>query len=159
LGYNLSVTDIHVPETTLSADIIGVFAGLRRALRRRVGAAGGVSELTDAQRELVRVVRLQPGSRIGDVAQTLHLAPNTVSTLVGTLVGLGWLDRETDPGDARSTRIRLSQTAEDSVAEWRDRRAATLAGFVERLSPEERLRIEHAIPALKTLITSLQENT
>ena len=151
------MTDITTADSALGTDLMGVVAGLRRALRRRVGSAGGVSELTDAQRELVRFVRLNPGSRIGDAANSLHLAHNTVSTLVGSLAGLGWLERETDPDDARSTRLRLSKKAEAGVAEWRDRRTAILADVLDRLPPSDRRRIEEAIPSLRDLLALLQE--
>jgi DNA-binding CsgD family transcriptional regulator len=83
--YALSVADINYPESSVGTDLIGVMARIRRALRPRVGTTGGVSQLTDSQRELVRYVRLNPDCRIGDVAVKLHLAPNTVSTLVGSL--------------------------------------------------------------------------
>jgi len=151
------VTDTIQAESALATDLIGATAGLRRALKRRVGPEGGVTDLSDAQRELVRAVRLEPGSRIGDLAQTLQLAPNTVSTLATALISSGWLQRESDPTDARSSRLTLSDMASASVAEWRDLRASILTEYLERLPAADRRRIEDAVPAIRALTAILQD--
>jgi len=133
-------------------------SGLRRALRRRVGRAGG-SQLSDAQRELVRVVRTQPGVRVGEAAAELRLAANTVSTLVTSLVDAGWIRRETDPGDARSALLSLTLSAEQRVEEWRDRRTSVLLEAIGKLDEADREQIERAVPALERLVQQLQEGS
>jgi DNA-binding MarR family transcriptional regulator len=132
-------------------------SGMRRALRRRVGRTGGVADLSEAQRELVRVVRRKPGIRVGEAAAQLHLAANTVSTLVTGLSSSGWLRRETDPEDGRSALLFLTQDAEECVAEWRDRRQAVLSEALETLDQDERDRIDQALPALRRMVDLLQE--
>jgi DNA-binding MarR family transcriptional regulator len=131
---------------------------MRRALRRRVGRTGGVADLSEAQRELVRVVRRQPGIRVGAAAAELHLAANTVSTLVTGLSSAGWLRRETDPGDGRSALLFLTPDAEERVAEWRDRRLAIVSEVLESLDEDDRARIDQALPALQRMVDLLQEN-
>jgi DNA-binding MarR family transcriptional regulator len=132
-------------------------SGMRRALRRRVGRTGGVADLSEAQRELVRVVRRKPGIRVGEAAAQLHLAANTVSTLVTGLSSSGWLRRETDPVDGRSALLFLTPDAEERVAEWRDRRQAVLSEALETLDQDERDRIDQALPALRRMVDLLQE--
>lgn len=136
----------------LSAELLAITSGLRRALRRRLGRVAGVSELTDAQRELVRVVRRQPGVRVGEAARQMHLAGNTVSTMVAALSGSGWILREADPADARSARLRLTDEANAKVARWRDRRVAEMERSLGELSVEDRRQIDAAIPALTRLL-------
>jgi DNA-binding MarR family transcriptional regulator len=152
------VTDISL-ETALAADLISATSGIRRALRRRVGRAGGISELSEAQRELVRVVRRRPGLRVGEAAAELHLAPNTVSTLVTNLCALGWLQRETDPEDGRSALLFLTPVAEARVTEWRDRRMAVLSDALCALGPDGQAAIGRAMPALQWLVERLEEGT
>ncbi len=144
-------------ETRTATDLMEAMSSLRRALRRRVGKVGRVSDLTDAQRELVRLVRRNPGVRIGSAASELRLAPNTVSTLVRSLIETGWLERKTDPEDSRSGQLYLSNTAEVSVAEWRDRRLAVLDDAMSKLPARDRHRVEAALPAIFQLVDRLED--
>lgn len=155
--YNSSVTDIFLGPAT-ATDLIAALSSIRRALRRRVGRAGGISELSEAQRELVRVVRHRAGVRVGEAAAELHLAPNTVSTLVTGLCSSGWLQRQTDPEDGRSALLALTPEAETRVMEWRDRRLTVLSDALATLDSEDRDRIGQAIPALQRLLERLQES-
>jgi DNA-binding MarR family transcriptional regulator len=150
------VTEVNV-DTQLAADLITALSGIRRALRRRVGPAAGAASLTEAQRELVRVVRMKPRIRVGEAAAELQLAPNTVSTLVSQLSAAGWLRRETDPQDARSAFLLLTPAAETRVAEWRDRRLAALQQALAQLSAADRSALERAIPALSRVVDRLRE--
>src|SRR5689334_7746326 len=95
-------------EEALAADLGAAWGGVRRRLRRGARAAVGGEPLTGAQVELLRLVESQPGIGVGEAAGTLHLAPNTVSTLVGHLVAQGLLERRPDPGDRRAARLELT---------------------------------------------------
>ena len=146
-----------ISRAEIGADLISAVSGIRRALRRSVGPAGGVADLTEAQRELVRLVRRHPGIRVGQAAAELHLAPNTVSTLVSALVSCGWLQRNPDPRDARSATLVLTPDAETRVATWRDRRLAVLTSALRDLSAEDLQQIGAAIPSLLRLAERLEE--
>jgi DNA-binding MarR family transcriptional regulator len=132
-------------------------SGIRRALRRRAGRTGGIADLSEAQRELVRLVSRHPGIHVGEAASELSLAPNTVSTLVGVLRASGWLRRETDPADARSASLSLTSDAVQRVAAWRDRRLAVLNEALAELPAEDHAAISQALPALRRLSERLQE--
>jgi DNA-binding MarR family transcriptional regulator len=151
------VTEV-ILETQVGADLISALSGIRRSLRRRVGRTGGVADLTEAQRDLVRVVRRRPGIRVGEAAGSLHLAANTVSTLVSALSTLGWLRRDPDPRDARSASLQLTTEAEARVVQWRDRRLAVLNDALADLSAEDLTRISRAVPALLRLAERLESS-
>lgn len=150
MGYSISVTEI-ISGSDTAWRVIAASSGLRRALRRRL-RSDDVSGLSDAQRELVRTVGRQPGIRVGEAALELHLAANTVSTLVTTLVAEGWLRRDTDPQDARSARLSLTPKAERRIEERRDRRLAMVAEAMRSLESEDQHRIASALPALERLV-------
>ncbi len=135
-----------------------MMSSMRRALRRRVGRVGGFSELSEAQRELVRLVRRRPRIRVGEAAVELGLAPNTVSTLVTALYASGWLRRETDPADGRSALLYLAPEAETRVEEWRDRRLTALNAALATISEDERQRLDRAVPVLRQIVQSLEES-
>ena len=144
-------------EQRVANEIIRHMSAMRRALRRRTGRVGGVSDLTDAQRELVSVVRRNPGIRIGEAAEEIHVAANTISTLASALEASGWLQREPDPSDARSICLKLTPKAHARVAEWRDRRLGELEAALGCISPAEVERLEQAAPVLARVVELLEE--
>lgn len=152
--YSISVTEVMSVSDT-AWQLIAASSGLRRALRRRLGA-DDVSGLSDAQRELVRTVGRHPGIRVGEAALELHLAANTVSTLVSSLAAAGWILRQTDPLDARSARLSLTAGAERRIEEWRDRRLAIATGAMRSLDAEDQRRIAAALPALERLVQQVE---
>lgn len=155
--YTISVAEI-IPDADTAARLIAAASGLRRALRRRLNRGEAISNLSDAQRELVRAVRRRPGIRVGEAASELRLAPNTISTLVTSLDQAGWVRRETDVLDARSILLFLTPDAERRVEEWRDRRLAVLTKALHSLSAEEQERIVAALPALQQLVDRVEES-
>src|SRR5690242_10328070 len=107
-------------EETLATELATAWGGVRRRLRRGTRAVVGGEPLRGAQIELLRLVETQPGIGVGEAAGALHLAPNTVSTLVGELVTLGLLERRRDPGDRRAARLELTDAAHARLRRYRD---------------------------------------
>jgi DNA-binding MarR family transcriptional regulator len=115
--------------------------------------------LSVAQLELLSVVDEHPGSRPGELAQTLRLAPNSVSTLVNTLAAAGMLQRGTNAADKRGVTYSLTPAGAAHVASWRHTNATSLAGALAALTARERQLITAAIPALNRLVVVLDEHT
>ena len=101
--------------------------------------------------------RPSPGVGVRDAAAALHLAPNTVSTLVRGLVGDDLLARTADPDDGRAARLALTVTARRRLRRWRDERGRLLAGALRRLSDEDLAALEASLPALERLLAALEE--
>jgi DNA-binding MarR family transcriptional regulator len=143
----------------LSAGLLGVIGPLRRALRRAGREAIGGYPLPTSQAELLRVVRRQPGIGVGEAAQQLGVAANTVSTLVNQLVAAGFLARHRDPDDRRAARLELTDLANRRMALWRDRREQALGAALDELSARERESLERALPALRKILEVLERAT
>ncbi|MYR62286.1 MarR family transcriptional regulator, partial [Streptomyces sp. SID625] len=82
-------------------ELADALVGVQRLVRRRLRAGATVSRLRGAEVELLRLVEIRPGIGVSEAAKELHLAGNSVSTLVNRLVRDGQLVRETDPADRR----------------------------------------------------------
>jgi DNA-binding MarR family transcriptional regulator len=95
-------------DEALAADLAAAWGGVRRRLRRGARAAVGGEPLTGSQIELLRLVEGRSGIGVRDAAATLHLAPNTVSTLVRSLCDEGLLRRRADARDGRAARLELT---------------------------------------------------
>lgn len=152
--------DRHALADALAAQLNGV----RRVLRRRVRGRLDISDISDvpgrrpltgSQVELLRLVESAPGIGVGAAAQALHLAGNSVSTLVNQLTEAGMLRREQDPADRRSARLLLTDAAADRLRSWRAARVALLADALDELAPEDRQTLAAAVPALARLTTVL----
>jgi DNA-binding MarR family transcriptional regulator len=143
----------------LSTGLLTVIGPLRRALRRagRQGLPG--EPLPSSQVELLRVVRLQPGIGVGEAAQQLGVAANTVSTLVNQLVAAGLLERRRDPDDGRAARLELTARARRRLALWRDQRERALVAALGELDAGDRESLERALPALHRILEALERGT
>src|SRR5437660_6754292 len=117
-------------EATEVADTVG---RVKRAIRHRMRLELGGS-LPEAQLELMRLVRLEPGLRVQDAAAGLGVAPNTVSTLVKQLTAAGMLERRADRNDGRVTRLFLTRAARARWALRRDRREGVVRAALAQLT-------------------------
>ncbi len=143
--------------TALADRLLGAVQGIRRVVRRRVRAEVPGSPLPGAQVEVLRVVADHPGIGVAAAARELHLANNSVSTLVNQLAEAGLLRREPDPADRRAARLEITGAARDRMASWRRARTGLVAEALTALSEEDREAIENALPALEKLTGVLKE--
>ncbi|MFI9808806.1 MarR family winged helix-turn-helix transcriptional regulator [Streptomyces sp. NPDC052301] len=131
---------------------------LQRLVRRRLRGGLTGPRLRGAEVELLRLVESRPGVGISDAARELHLAGNSVSTLVNQLVRAGHLIRETDPADRRAARLLLTGAAERRLEDWQRRRADLVGRHVARLPEPDREALRAALPALRRLAASLHDD-
>ncbi|WP_433502267.1 MarR family winged helix-turn-helix transcriptional regulator [Pseudonocardia halophobica] len=143
--------------TTTSDDVLRVVVGMRRVLRRRLRARFGQPPLRGAQAELLQQVDAEPGIGVAAAARALHLAGNSVSTLVNQLVDDGLLRREPDPADRRAVRLFLTPAAVDRLALRRAARRELLDDALARLDAGDRAAITAALPALELLLATLED--
>lgn len=139
----------------LGDELMATVAALRRMVRRRLRTVVPGPPLRGAQLELMRVVEQQPGIGIAPAARVLHLAANTVSTLVDQLIELGMLVRDTDPDDRRAARLWLTGSATQRLAAGRQARMELMTQVVAGLSDTEREALAQALPALRALLAAL----
>lgn len=139
----------------LGDELMATVAALRRMVRRRLRTVVPGPPLRGAQLELMRVVEQQPGIGIAPAARVLHLAANTVSTLVDQLIDLGMLVRDTDPDDRRAARLWLTGSATQRLAAGRQARMELMTQVVAGLSDTEREALALALPALRALLAAL----
>lgn len=138
-------------------ELMTLIHGVRRVVRRRLRTQVAGPPLRGAHVELLRLVEAEPGVGVSGAAAAMHLAGNTVSTLVNQLVAAGMLRRDVDPADRRAARLRLSAAARERLARWRDARSALVAGALDRLPAADVAALQAALPALAHLIKELAE--
>lgn len=141
----------------LGDELMTTMAAMRREVRRELRPQGIGPQLRGAQFELLRVAYDRPGIGVAAAARELHLAANSVSTLVNQLTDLGMLVRKTDPDDRRAIRLYPTDIAEKRLAEWRQARAELVGTGIAELTPADRAAIAAALPALRVLLATLDD--
>ncbi|TWV33912.1 MarR family transcriptional regulator [Streptomyces misionensis] len=145
------------PPGTFETELTDALVGIQRLIRRRLRGGLAGPRLRGAEVELLRLVESRPGIGVSEAARELHLASNSVSTLVNQLVRDGYLVRETDPADRRAARLRLTGAAEKRLEDWHRRRADLVGRQLNRLDEADREALHAALPALRRLAGHLRE--
>jgi DNA-binding MarR family transcriptional regulator len=146
------MSEAEVPE-----DLGELLAGLHRVVRRRLRQELAGPRLRGGQVELLRLVDARPGIGVSAAAKELHLAGNSVSTLVNQLVSAGLLERRTDPSDRRAVNLTITAEAAERLVEWDARRSELVRQQISRLTEHDRAALAGAVPALRRLAMSLHE--
>ncbi|OXY88761.1 MarR family winged helix-turn-helix transcriptional regulator [Streptomyces diastatochromogenes] len=144
-------------ESDFPEELADALVRIQRLIRRRLRGGLTLPRLRGAEVELLRLVEGRPGIGISEAARALHLAGNSVSTLVNHLVRDGYLIRETDPADRRAARLLLTEAAEKRLGDWQRRRAELVGRHVARLDEADREALRAALPALRKLAVTLHE--
>ncbi|MFC1411124.1 MarR family winged helix-turn-helix transcriptional regulator [Streptacidiphilus sp. N1-12] len=140
-----------------ATELAELLVGIQRLIRRRLRQDLEGPRLRGAQVELLRLVRLNPGIGVAAAAKELHLAGNSVSTLVNQLVAAGLLNRETDPQDGRAVRLTITGEAAERMGGWDARRGDLVSRRVAALSDQDRAALAAALPALRGLAEGLHK--
>jgi DNA-binding MarR family transcriptional regulator len=138
---------------------VDAWGGARRRLRRGAARVVPGDLLTPAEVELLRLVARRPQLTVREAADALHLAGNTVSTLVGGLADRGLLDRRRDERDRRAVRLTVTPAARRRMRAWQDERNRLLTLALTELTPEERAALEASLAPMRRLAAALEELT
>jgi len=129
---------------------------LRRVARR--AARLNLPELPSSESELLSLVEESKGIGVSEAARMLQVSPNTVSTLIKSLIARGLLERLSDPSDRRAALLHLTNSGTSRIGQIRRRRAQVLTKAMRALDDDERLALETAIPAMRHLLAELEDN-
>ena len=106
--------------------------------------------------ELMQALGDSPdGARVGELAQTLRLAQNTVSGLVQQLFEKGFVERTPEPTDRRAVRITLGRAGREQLESWMAAHERRIDDALGRLSPKDRDVLARAVLPLGHLVDEL----
>ena len=139
-------------------DFAELLVGIQRLIVRRSQQGEGDLRLRGAQIGLIRLVRAKPGIGVSAAAKELHLAGNSVSTLVNQLVAVGLLERTTAAEDRRAVHLTVTPAAVERLLDWDARRTDLVRNQVAALDQEDRAALAASVPALRRLAQGLHED-
>jgi DNA-binding MarR family transcriptional regulator len=147
---------IATTDETLGTDLVDAWSGVRRRLRRGAARVVAGDLLTPAEVEVLRLVAGRPGLTVRETADALHLAGNTVSTLVGGLAERGLLARRRDERDRRAVRLTATPAARRRMRAWHDERNRLLTLALAELSADDRAALEASLEPMRQLAIALE---
>lgn len=119
---------------------------LARVLRQQ-----GEGELTATLRSALATIDREGPLTLGELAIAEHVAPPTVTKVVGKLEERALVERTTDDLDRRVIRVEITAAGRTLLDADRRRRASWLAARVDELDDDERAAVEAAVPVLERL--------
>ncbi|MET7512237.1 MarR family transcriptional regulator [Streptomyces sp. NPDC005480] len=143
------------PAQELPLDLVRLTWTLHRALRQRQTPPSGEAARPLAQVEVLRLIDSRPGISVRDIAQTLGMQPNNVSTLVTHLHRDGFLERRQNPQDRRFVELHPTGKMIAAGGEVNDSLQKEIGSVLAELSPEAVERITAAVPDLWDLAAAL----
>jgi DNA-binding MarR family transcriptional regulator len=146
-----------IREATLSAQEIAeelrpTLLRIARHLRRETEELG----VTSHQATLLWLVRTRPGLSLRELAQEEGISAPSLSAHVDRLETLGLIRRVRSTDDRRRVGLELTPEGRATLRRVRARRTTWLANRLDRLSDEDRERLEAALPALRALLDPAQ---
>lgn len=141
--------------TRQSDGLAACIARLRRALRRGARVADPANPLAVAQLELLSALAEHPGVRPGQLARLLHMRPNTVTTIVNSLVAQDMIERAASGGDRRAVELTVTEAGQQAVHAWQATNAAVLHLALSALPARQRRALTAAGPALDALAKAI----
>jgi DNA-binding MarR family transcriptional regulator len=136
-----------------------VVTRLRRALRTSIRTDYPWESLPMAQVELLLALHDHQPARVGQLANLLQLAPNTVSGLVQVLVEAGLTARAPDPGDRRVAVVTLTEAGRTQLADWEQAHQQRIGNALDQLPAADQTTVRTALPALARLVDHLAAPT
>jgi DNA-binding MarR family transcriptional regulator len=124
--------------------------------RLRPAPAAVAAGLTPTQISLLLNVARQGPIRLSDLAAAEAINPTQLSRSVAHLVDIGAVQRASDQGDRRAAWVKPTAAGRRLAEKIRRERTDALNVALADLSPDERRRIEQAVPALEQLADILK---
>ena len=137
---------------TTAIELTKTIANLRRVMRRTQHDLFSDRVFTTSEYEFLRYVADHEGVRVGHAADALSIAPNTASTIVKRLLGLGVVKRSATISDRRVGELSLTERGRAILSTLSDHRTSLLEAAMANLPDEAEEAIQRAIPALNQLI-------
>jgi DNA-binding MarR family transcriptional regulator len=119
-----------------------------RGLRRRFAATLEPWGITPHESRALRVIGHHEPTRLGVVAQHLRIAPRSVTDVVDSLEGRGFVAREPDPSDRRATRVSLTVQGRQVLDELDTARRADSEAYFAGLSERDRATLTRILASL-----------
>lgn len=138
---------------TLGSDLLRVVARLNRWATRHAAF-----DVPPARARLLGLIDDIGPARISALADADHCSQPTMSVQVQRLEGEGWVERVSDPDDARASLVSISAAGSRALDDVRRARVAVVTPFLADLPEGTLRRLEDAVDAMAEVLDVVSEN-
>lgn len=124
----------------------------------RVAALDTNSQTPAAQWRTLAILRDHGPQRIGDLARLSRVTQPGMTRLIGTMSGLGLVERTGDPDDSRAVRIGATDRGVAAYAQWRAHLVDAMLPRFEGLDDEDWAAIRRAAALLNERVAPEARN-
>ena len=146
--HGASLLDTPIDDTPIDVDRLRLVL-LRLARKIRTSS---VDEITPSQLAVLATVSRSERLTIGQIAESEHVKPPSVSKIVAALEAAGFLARETDPDDRRCAFITVTGAGAVYLDEVRAAGRTWLASQLDNLGVDDIDAIASVLPVLERLL-------
>ncbi|MCL5292221.1 MAG: MarR family transcriptional regulator [Actinobacteria bacterium] len=118
-------------------EIIKDMALVRRMIMTRHHSNSPEYHFPPAQTELLHLVAHCGGLSITEIAERMRVTSSAVTQQVESLVQIGFFERESDPHDRRTCRVRLSEEGTEKYEAFKNYHLEQVGRFLSPLTNEE----------------------
>ncbi|AEU37141.1 MarR family winged helix-turn-helix transcriptional regulator [Granulicella mallensis] len=135
--------------SALAAELRAIFGKLKRKLREQ----GGRSDLKPSQVSILLRLEKEGPATVSSLARAEGMRPQSMSTIITSLLEAGLVKGSPDPNDGRQTLISLSRKCEKLLKEGRAATQDWLTTAIQKkLSSQEQEKLAAAVKLLTQLI-------
>jgi len=130
--------------TTTDRQAVELLGSLQRIIRvfliseRRFPVAGRNARYSPHDFHTLNYLAGHGAARAGDVGRHLEIAPTTMTGVLDRMETNGLIHRVPDPGDARATRLELTETGQTIQAAIANQNILNTSAMLSALAPDER---------------------
>lgn len=136
-------------------DLSESIARLRRSMRRAARYSDPKNPLSVAQLELLSTLIEHPSIRPGQLAQLMHMQPNTATTIINALREKNMTESSTVSTDRRAIELSVTNAGKQAVDKWQAVNAAIFDVALPALSTSQRRALIAAIPSLYAIAAAI----
>ena len=115
-------------------------------------------DLSFSQIEILRVVGLNPGFHLQDVAAEVGLTPPSVSVSIRQLEDAGWLERQDDPNDGRASCFYVTEKTKEAFKITMENQMEIIKIFLKELTTEEQKQLTNLLEKAISGMEAQQQN-
>jgi DNA-binding MarR family transcriptional regulator len=138
--------------------ILGDLVAVNHRLTRVAATSAGGTESPAVWRTL-SVLETRGPIRLGELAGLSRIAQPTATKLVAGLEERGWVERQSDPVDARATRIAATEAGLAAKQVWRDTLAGALLPLFADLTTDEIRTLAQAVAIVRDRVDTSENSS
>ena len=134
--------------------LIDLIFHLNRSMRQCLMFDSEITQLTLLQLETLIFLKQNKSAQMREVAEHLHIAMPSATSLINTLASLNLIDRQNDDSDRRLVRLVLTKKGESLLAKAVEAKKERINKILSFMTQKDK---KHMVSILETILERMKE--